>query len=331
MLLPEILKQHGYSTVAVTGGGWMDGKLGFAQGFDSFVTETRGIEAGTSTLVSTLDGLPREEYTPTFAFFHTYQIHSPYAPPGRYRTMFGEHDSSFEPTSENLLKVHEAGAELSENDLNLTRARYDGEIRYTDDTLRKMFRDLDTSGFLHDALVIITSDHGEEFGEHGSVLHGSHLYDELLKVPLIILDTSKPEGRVDERMVSTIDIVPTILGSIGIPVPAGMEGGNLLDATMSTRSDSVFSQYGDTAYSVRTRRWKLIRNKMPATTELYDMVADPAEKNNIAATVPEQVSSLSDLLQETRERARREAAQMNNGEGLSPGEIERLKSLGYLQ
>ena len=174
---------------------------------------------------------------------------------------------------------------MTEEDRQFLVARYDAEIRFTDDTLRELFDELETRGFFEDALVVVTSDHGEEFAEHGSLLHQGYLYEELLRVPLILQGERVPPGRVESGLVSSIDIAPTILAYAGLPVPDAMAGRDLLGERVVPRP--VFAQYGPRRYALRTDRWKLIEDRLRDRIELYDLEADPGETRNLAGEEPE--------------------------------------------
>ena len=156
---------------------------------------------------------------------HTYEIHHPYDPPERYRSSFGDFGKAID--SKRFREVRKDSSVLSQDELDALIGLYDGEIRYTDDALRSMFGELRAMGFLDNCLVVITSDHGEEFGEHGHLDHLGLLYDELLHIPLILVGDSVPRGKVDERLVSTVDVLPTILGYVRIEVQHSLEGRDL--------------------------------------------------------------------------------------------------------
>ena len=219
---------------------------------------------------------------------HTYEIHHPYDPPERYRSFFGDFGKAID--SKRFREVKKDSSVLSQDELDALIGLYDGEIRYTDDALRSMFGELRALGFLDNCLVVITSDHGEEFGEHGHLDHLGLLYDELLHIPLILVADSAPRGKVDERLVSTVDILPTILGYVRIEVQHSLEGRDLLTSVgeQSTTDEAVFVQFRDVRFGIRTPQWKLIRNLKPyapagspaetftPTTELYDLREGPA-------------------------------------------------------
>ncbi len=221
---------------------------------------------------------------------------------------------------------------LTPQDLELIRARYDGGIRFTDDLLRGLFSELKSSGFLENAIVVVTSDHGEEFGEHGGLLHGGgKLYDELLRVPLIIAGGGLPEGQVIDRLVSSVDIAPTILALAGIERGSLMVGRNLIDPMPSTEPEVVFSQWEDRYYSVRTRDWKLITDtKGVSDDELYHVAQDPAESDSVADQFPDRVDAMQQVLASWKE-ALDTSVQPGAEIELDETTLERLRSLGYLR
>ena len=154
-MVQEIFRSHGYTTLAVTGGGFTSSSIGFSRGFDKFREN-----AGFDQLLELVEEKSNDG-RPIFAFLHTYEIHAPYDPPERYRELFGHFDSQFDPTARNLLDVRSEASTLAPEDLELIRARYDGGIRFTDDLLRELFSELESTGFLSNAIVVVTSDHGK--------------------------------------------------------------------------------------------------------------------------------------------------------------------------
>ncbi|MCD4653932.1 sulfatase-like hydrolase/transferase [bacterium] len=328
----EILQQNGYLTLGVTGGGNMSGKLGFSRGFVEYYDRNMSIEKQSTKLINLLDKYS-DGSQPTFLFFHTYEIHSPYKAPAKYRDKFTVHKSSFDPTSKNLIAVaNAANAHLSMDDLEYIREQYEAEIAYSDDVLLQLFTDLGKRKFLDNVLVVITSDHGEEFAEHGGLLHRVTLFEELLHVPLLLWGNSVNNGVVDERLVSSIDIAPTILAVAGIDTPAEMEGRNLLtdEKQLSAKGEEiVFAQYAKAKYSARTHRWKLIQNKRDPFVELYDLLVDPAETENVA----DENRMIADRLQREIMRWKTGLKQLlksNDIVSLNEKEIVQLEALGYV-
>ncbi len=330
-MVQELLQEHGYRTLAVTDGGFMTPRLGFGQGFDHFDDEGEGIDSGRHRLLRMLRRHHRPE-RPSFVFFHTYEVHSPYEPPEGYQDLFGA-TAGLAATSANLLEYRHRARELIGADLQHLSAQYDRGLRYTDDVLAELFSELRQIGFLDNCLVIISSDHGEEFGEHGGLLHRLTLFEELLHVPLILSGPGVEEALVDHRLVSTIDIAPTLLAAAGLEAPSWMQGRNLLDLKHDPQRASgyVFSQYSGLLYSLRDRRFKLIESTRDGSRRLFDLYRDPHERRDASKTFPRRVERMHAALEAWRQ------AQPKLGEGLEQREVamteeerERLQALGYL-
>jgi len=236
------------------------------------------------------------------------------------------------PSSENLRKYRNSADKLDSQVLEFLKAMYDSGIRYTDDTLRDMFNELDDLGFLRNCLVIITADHGEEFGEHGGLVHRSTLYDDLLHVPLVVTGTGVPTGLVSERMSSTVDIVPTILGYLRIKPSLPFMGHDLLAPVESDgeqgQSHAVFSQYGNLRYAIRTFEWKLIQNI--GTVELFDVRKDPGELENVAEQYPEVVADLDGRIRAWKLSLPTMQTIEDREAKLTDEEKDKLRSLGYI-
>ena len=269
---------------------------------------------------------------PIFAFLHTYQIHSPYDPPVRYQSYFGKFDSPFVPSSENLIQVmKDGGPDISEADFKKIVAFYDGEIRFTDDQLCRFFEQLRATGFLEDCLVVVTSDHGEEFRDHGGFLHRGLLFDPFIHIPLIIQGNGVASGRIEDRLVSSIDIAPTILAHVGMARPRQMQGRNLLALPPAAPEEPVFAQFSRVRYALRTEKWNFIRTLTPPGVELYDLVADPWEQTDVSRERQGLLQLFNGILERWKNRV--EAIQSASPAApptLTPQEKERLEALGYI-
>jgi len=329
-LLQEILVREGFATAAVTGGGWMSASYGFSRGFDFFSDEGRTADQGVELFAEIL-GQALGTGDPVFAFFHTYQVHSPYLPPDGYGTLFGEFSGSVEPTSESLRPLAAtAGKHLDQEDFDFLVSQYDGEIRFLDDSLRVLFGRLEEMGFLDNAVVLITADHGEEFGDHGGLLHRGTLFEELVRVPFIVWGRGVPAGAVDPTLVSTVDVAPTLLAAAGVEPPAIMEGRNVLapDAT-PWAEQRIFAQYRNAIYSVRTPRFKLISGA-GGSRMLFNLVRDPGERYNLVDRRPEHTTALAAELDAWRQARPLLADSASSTTDLDPATEDRLRALGYL-
>lgn len=332
-LVQEILRNNGWRTVGVTGGGYMASEFGFARGFEEFSDRARGVDDGARQLADRVCGEAADN-RPVFAFLHTYEVHSPYEPPDEYARLFVEREGAVEVSNEALVAIQNQAAKvLTREDFEYLESLYDGEIRYTDTVLERLFSELETCGFLDGAVVIVTSDHGEEFGEHGGLLHRGTLYEELIHVPLIIAGAGVEVGVVDPALVSLIDVAPTILTVAGLPVPGVMEGRSLLSRppVASWPDQSVFSQYGSHLYSIRTPRWKLIDRPAVGRSELFDLRRDPGETRDVAAEQPEVARKLLDELMAWRQARSRRHDHEGPAAEISEATRNDLRALGYAE
>jgi arylsulfatase A-like enzyme len=276
-----------------------------------------------------MDWMEENKHTRFFLFLHYMDPHDPYFEHpyngyGHARASDQNPDPSLAPEFSHL---------------------YDGEVSYLDEYLGQLFDWLKAEGMYEEALVVLTSDHGEEFQEHGGWWHGQTLYQEQIDVPLIIKyptrageasslgSTSSPQQVVDD-LVRSLDIAPTVLDVAGVSIPSGMMGRSLWSATEPVPlAFSEEDHEGNVLKSVRTSHRKLILANpdnprgLPAEA-LFDLDSDPGELRNLASTVPDQIEALrgplEDLLAFARERA--VAGEMGS---LDAAVQERLRDLGY--
>jgi hypothetical protein len=227
--LPEVFQRAGYRTAGFTESGLMRGSHGFARGFDVFDDSSenrfddleRTLERGLGFLRS-LRATKRY-----FLFLHTYAIHTPYDPPPPYDTLYwsGEPPPAFSPTGRNFLRLNSHKLTIEPAAVEYFLALYDGSIRYVDDHLERFFRELDALGLADDLTVVLTSDHGEEFLEHGQLAH-AQVYRETVHVPLIVVHPGLPAARRVARLVETVDLAPTVIELAGL-APPEMSGRSL--------------------------------------------------------------------------------------------------------
>lgn len=243
--LPELFQAQGFRTAGHTEGGFVAGGYGFRRGFDEF-TDTayrsdtdveRTFERGLDFLRSLQD---KERF---FLFLHTYSVHDPYEPPDSYRAMFWSEPvpQDFDSSGENLRLVNKGERTVSEESVRHFRAMYDASVRYVDDILAKFLLDLDELGLTNETTLILTSDHGEEFLEHGKVAH-TQVYPESLWVPLLIVHPEQIEGRRVSEIVETVDLAPTLLDLAGLPEVPMMSGRSLVPLISGGRSSQDASE-----------------------------------------------------------------------------------------
>ena len=327
--LPDVLKQHGYSTGAFVSSIATDPSLGvpgFERGYDTYdagfawknytpKTRYQTIERrANDTVAHALAWLDKHPQEPFFIWLHLFDAHSPYDPPEPYKTRYA-------------------------------KALYDGEIAYVDSALGKFFHQLKASGLYDDTVIAVTADHGESLGAHGENEHGIFVYEETIHVPLFIkLPDSKSAGKRVTDRVELADIMPSLLGTADIAVPDKVQGQSLLgflapgtpsgDAAARLWQDrGAYStaDYGHVTFgwapaeSLRSGKYLFIQ---APRRELYDENADPGSLHNLASASPAVADALSARMKEFQQLT------TNAGEPLSArqddAKTERLAALGYV-
>lgn len=216
--LPEVLKEAGYATAGVSPNPWITKQFGYTQGFDQFYFHERApankiVEAGRQVLQKWESS---SEKSPFFLYLHFLDPHDPYTPPPGYDTKF----------TGNLQKSPFTYSPEMQEKINL----YDGEIHFLDTQLGILFSYLKEKKLYDDLLIVIVSDHGEQFMEHGNERHGYKLYNEEVHIPLFFkTGRAQDKGRVINETVSTVDIYPTILERLGMVAPSNLPGVSLLN------------------------------------------------------------------------------------------------------
>jgi arylsulfatase A-like enzyme len=341
--LAQVLKSAGYETGSFNGGIQLDPIYGLASGFDTYVP-ARPSTASAHVLVDPVDRLDHavsealswmraRKEKPLFLFLHTYEIHHPYTPDrALLRSMDPDYGGPLgdEITVELLSAINDGRIALEKADLDRIVAAYDAELRSVDAAFGSLVDFLRREGLYNDAMIIVTSDHGEEFGEHGTVgWHAHSLYDELLRVPLLVkLPGSRQAGESVAAQVRGIDLAPTILDELRIPIPASFEGASLLSAMSGAGGvpEEAVSQkdvvLADETTSIRTPTWKLSRKG------LFHLPSDPLESQDVRAANPGTVRALSEALE--RHLNARPRPPVHRVEP-DPELLRKLRSLGYVQ
>jgi len=323
------LRDAGYRTVAFTGGGQMDRRFGLDRGFDEYHESQRN-QNFRHTVGLGLDWLRQHRQERVFLFLHTYQPHHPYTAVRDLPRFEMGYEGSLPPTiSLDLLREINSGErEIDERDLQHIVNAYDADLRATDEGFRRLRRFLRRQRFFDEALVVLTSDHGEEFGEHGTVgWHGHTVYEELLRVPLIIkLPGNAHAGTRVRSSVRSLDIAPTILDYAGLPVPETFQGVSLRAhisgdaAAGDLPALSELDGVPDTV-SYREGSWKLNEGR------LFDLDADPLESRDVASAETVRAQELDRALEDWLDL--RPPPSPEHVE-LESSTLEQLRALGYL-
>ena len=234
--LPERLSRNGFRTAGHTEGGFVGRGYGFARGFDEFtdprVRHTTDIER---TFEKGLDFLRRLAADDRFfLFLHTYSIHDPYEPPEPYASLFDPGEVPELGPKLPIGALNSGHLTVDSEAIEYYRALYDGGIRYADEVLAGLFGELESLGLLGETTIVITSDHGEEFLEHGRVGH-TQIYPETLRVPLLVLHPDLEAGLRVREVVQSIDIAPTVLELAGVAPLKAAAGNSLVPLLLGDR------------------------------------------------------------------------------------------------
>jgi len=349
--IADILRMQGFYTGGITGGGYVSEKFGFSKGFDEykgeryvFHAENEAEELG----LETVDWLGRNADKRFFLFLHTYQIHDPYYNHPGITDAFVEGEVSWQsmPIASFLRNQDEKRKyEFTQKEQQDIVALYDGEISYTDKFLiAPVLKKLKDLGLYENTLIVLTSDHGEEFLDHGSWLHAHTLYNELIRVPLLIkYPGSKYKGKKIDSVIRSIDIVPTILEAAGIESsPFDMDGVSLqrLVDGKEERNRIFFSDFSHKGSSdlrptmVCTNRdfLKLILNRKPSPPRnfLFDMLDDVHESRNLENTEPARLREMFQSILEYYDNFK-EISLKSDQVLMDKALEERLKALGYIR
>jgi arylsulfatase A-like enzyme len=350
--IADILRVHDYQCIGVTGGGYVSEKFGFSKGFDNYKGERFVFHApdeAEQLRDITLKYLERHTDKKFFLFLHTYQVHTPYySHKGITDAFVKEGDLTWDRLhlAQFLREQPEKRKyKFSQKETADIIALYNGEIRYTDEYLIKpLIMKLKQLDLYDRTMIIFTSDHGEEFQDHNSWLHSHTLYNELIKVPLIIkLPESKYAGKKIDTIVRSIDIVPTILESAGIDAePFNFDGRSLQDIIQGQAKEnrtfiSDVTRKGSEEFRPRLvcmnqDFFKLIaiRSQAPLRFLLFDLEQDPLETNNLNENRPDLVRSLFQQILDYYNDFKEVEAKSDKV--VMDKELEaKLKALGYIR
>jgi arylsulfatase len=347
LTLAEYLREAGYRTAACTDGGYMRRVFGFSQGFERYDDfKMKGMPRAVPRVLGWLDkGLARG---PFFLFLHTFDIHSPYEPPKRFQGLFTDPDANSVNTDTQTLSGirsrvvddPRAGHGLSDEEIEFMKGRYDEGIRWIDGWVGRLIDGLRERGLLENTWVVILSDHGEEFTEHGTVLHGE-LYHTNIRVPLIIRPPGWPNrGRRVPQIVELIDVMPTFLDLAGVKPIDRIEGTSLvplLKGNTEGWKNVAFSEHPGKAgwqRSITTPDLHVITSSIPGDLQVYDYRSDPLEQVNLDD--PARTEEVRDLLLALDEWTREQMGLVETWGGAKSLKIDsetedQLRSLGYIK
>ena len=362
----EVLSEAGYLTAAIGYNDLLERNRSMARGFDQYVFYPKRNIPRSFGMRTILEQFPSafgafrstEDLTTMavhwirnhhqrrfFLWLHYYDPHGPYKPPAEYLPHpipVPEIGPSIWPRGHRRPNGKSSAHRYTAGQLRWIRTLYDLEVRYVDDSLGRLISLLKELDLYEDLLIIFTSDHGEEFSEHGGLSHGHSLYTELLSVPLIIKLPGSETIRSVAAPVSNLRVMPTVLDLVGLPFDEGRfsagslrpawggqaEAGNgqpVVGTSLSTRKDREAVLFGS---------YKYIRSRDVNQEELFDVTLDPDERYSIAETMPKVVLQARRLLAQDRDRS----GELRTIYGIQSGaaaprtaeEKRLLRSLGYV-
>lgn len=346
--LAGALKKAGYQTHAIVSGTFMQAQFGLDAGFESYDDRiAQGSHSKSHEVVTSPDihervvGFLDESEAPFFLFVHYWDVHYDYVAPAPYDTLF-DPDYAGDVDSTRFIGNPAIRADMDPRDLQHIVALYDGEIAWVDSHIALLMAELERRQLLHSTIVVLTSDHGDEFYEHGGKGHQHSLYQELVHVPLIIRAPGLAP-RTLETPVELVDVMPTLLDLMQLPAPTTMQGQTL--APLLTGDDTSHAaepiQVSETTKARKSRDDSRKSNASTVTQagrkliwfdedryppELYELGTDPSEQTNLYPK-----TGARGLVSELKAWQQRiPAADSHDNEGVDEETRRALEALGYV-
>jgi arylsulfatase len=328
--LGETLQRQGFGTIGLSASPIVGSREGFQRGFETFVQIPWARAPRVNEVFA--DWLRENRDSRWFAYLQYVDPHDAYDAPEPYGTMFtGAHRLRAGRTFPLLrsLDFDQPRVSLDPGELEYLRGAYDGEIRYWDAGLGALVETLRKTGVLENTVIVVTADHGEEFLEHGRLFHGPHLYDESIRVPLVVWAAGAGGPARVDRLVETRSI-----GALARRmIDAGGAGWSAVDVP---GPETAFSETSmgfhpgrrefRTLAAAREADWKYVLAMDDGAEELYDLRRDPGERVNRAAAEPARRARYRRLLEEWLGKKRSAPSSWRD-----PGLLERLRAAGYIQ
>ncbi len=336
--LAQTLRELGYETAAFVSAVVLRTDTGINIGFDTFDAPQDAARSATATNSAVRAWLDRPRHKPTLLWVHYFDPHWPYDPPKDYQGAFGKGGA---------LPQQQKGLTMNPYMVQLLHDNYDAEILYTDCEVGKLFGDLRARNLWDKTAVVLTADHGEGLWQHNWLDHG-RIYNEQLHVPLVMKlpKATDEEPRHSPRLASVVDVIPTLVGALELPVPPAFlqqfDGVNLLKPEESERFVLAERVHRDREwepgrrYALIDSSWKLL-HLTEGQDVLYDMRTDRGELQNAIGAHPQIAEQMRAHIEEILSSEKR-ALQERRASGddsyspppLSPKTLEALRALGYV-
>jgi arylsulfatase A-like enzyme len=345
--LAETLQANGFATAAVVANLLLTRKYGLDQGFERWdQAAARGHEyvstpVVTETAIRFLEDMAKDERR-FLLFVHYFDPHFQYRSHPEYG--FARPRSGRVSGEESLQELRGFFGTMTGDEVGVLLDRYDEEIRFADAGIGRLLARLGELGLDDDTLIIVLADHGEEFHGRGWVGHTRTLYDEVMRVPLIVRDPRRPRRAIVDHPVSLAGVTPTLLDLLGVSRADRSDQGEsfasaVLGGAAAANEDILlqvdFQPHGSggddkAAFKKALIResWKIIHDDSTGVRELYDLESDPGERVNLASEHPDLLASLDDALR-VSVTATSEGALDAPEVALPAGRMEELRALGY--
>jgi len=326
--LAEALRDAGFDTAAVTEDGLVAGARGFWFGFDHFTERHTVGGKASETFADGIHWLRKFQQRRFFLFLHTYEVHGPYHVPREYEGLFRELDPGQLPA--NRPRQPQKIAERYDD--------YDRMIRETDDIVAVFLEELERLGLAQRTLVILLSDHGESYKEHGALGHGYTGHREELHVPLILRGPGIPAERRVETNVSLVDVAPTLLQILGLPALPHAQGVSLTSQfglRPVALERPIYFEWLRGGVGIRSGVFKWMRPGKARIGTLYDRGHDPWEKHPLTGRSALR-RRLRDQVQRYRKRSTElagtlETVDFSDFQAVDPELLEVIRGLGYVE
>jgi arylsulfatase A-like enzyme len=338
--LAEALKMRGYFNIAVVDNSNLSPKFGFGQGFDEYIgvyNKRKDKKESTPFITRTiLDFLENNKKAPFFLWAHYIETHTPYLPPDEY-VEARPPGRRIKDIKKKILVNIDIWNPAPDPDEGYVVSLYDGAIKYIDSEIEKISSAFFDHGYRENTIFILTSDHGEELGEHNLFFdHGPLTFSSSTRVPLIMFVPGE-RGRRVKQPVSLMDIYPTVLEKVGLVPPYEIQGENMF---IRSKDRFLFIPGLVDTFSVVQERYHLVKVDGRLAEELgleneyfFDLIKDPVEKTNMASKRKDRQALMEEKYREFFHRhgylrRPKDAAEKPD---LSKEEVERLKALGYIR